>query len=117
LPPLQDWHAIFAAGGVKTINMESNKSIEQILHALEKLENIAGSFQVGTGTNRELFQFGYNAGRLAELTGAGRVVWDKLKSCVEVGQWHRVQHMVWEWRAEARAGLPIESKPQPSAET
>lgn len=87
----------------------SKHTHEQIRHALAKLTEIADKFYEGKGTQRDLFQFGYNAGRLAELTESGRAVWDTLKHKVEKESWMDVILIVAEWLPEVEVGLVIKS--------
>ena len=42
-------------------------------------------------TDRELLQVGYNLGRMAEITGWGRAVWDRLKEPIEARDWEFVE--------------------------
>jgi len=58
-------------------------------HCLKKLHELCHGLHPHDGTQpgqaiRDTFQLGYNAGRIAELTGWGRKVWDELK--VHVGE-------------------------------
>jgi hypothetical protein len=91
-------------------NTTNTTIITQMIHCLEKIEETADRLNEGRGSDRDILQLGYNAGRLAELSGEGRIIWDKLKDLVEGGLWDRIIHKVWEWRPEVRAGLPMEPK-------
>ena len=45
-------------------------------------------------SDKHLLQMGYNLGRLAEITGYGRKVWDRFKGPVEARDWIQVQRLV-----------------------
>ena len=56
----------------------------QLDHCFGKMvELVRNSKDFESMPSKELFQVGYNAGRLGELTPLGRKVWDALKTFVE----------------------------------
>lgn len=60
---------------------------EAIAHCLSKVGELAA---LESPTARDLFQLGYNLGRLSELTGLGReVCWDPWKD--RMGTWDSVE--------------------------
>lgn len=60
-------------------------SASHIAHCASQIAELAGR---GEPTRRDVLQLGYNLGRLAELTGAGREpYWDRWKEAVE--RWDR----------------------------
>jgi hypothetical protein len=68
---------------------------EQLNHCLTKLLEIAEMGSVMDLTTRDVFQFGYNAGRAAELAGEGREEWwDQFKFTVEDEDWATVYEIV-----------------------
>ena len=81
----------------------SNQTQAQIRHALTKLTEISHLMAEGRGEPRDLFQYGYNAGRLAELSGKGRAVWDILKGYVADGDWISPRYVIEGWEAQLLA--------------
>lgn len=66
----------------------TTKLVQDLVHIFQKLEELAEASAHATDgfTTKQAMQFGYNAGRLAELTGAGRAVWDSFKGFMEPGE-------------------------------
>jgi hypothetical protein len=69
----------------------TQQQIEGVKHSLEKMLSISYQMKMDS---RDLFQFGYNAGRLAELTGWRNSVWDDLKNDFEEGHLYNIQWTV-----------------------
>ncbi|MDP6358745.1 MAG: hypothetical protein QF473_26740 [Planctomycetota bacterium] len=68
---------------------------EQLNHCLIKMLHIAEMGDVQDLTARDIFQFGYNTGRAAELAGEGREQWwDQFKDSVAEEAWHKVYDIV-----------------------
>ena len=67
--------------------------LEEVAHCIEKMLSLTQKAEKdGALSPKDIFQFGYNAGRLAEITGEGRELWwDLLKGYVEQGQWILVE--------------------------
>ena len=79
-----------------------------ITHALDKIEECARNLKAVTCTvhttdyRRNIFQLAYNAGRLSELTGEGRNIYDELKPEIASGLlngWNAIETLIVpEWR-------------------
>ena len=96
--------------GLSSNDMGKQNTQAQISHALNKLTELTARLDVPEAPwERDLFQLGYNAGRLAELTGSGRYVWDTLKDAVELGRWKVISLQVLIWTHEFEADIPIGS--------
>lgn len=62
---------------------------EALRHAYSKIFAIAfkASVKEAEPSPREILQVGYNLGRISEITGEGREIWDTTKGMVECGDW------------------------------
>jgi hypothetical protein len=85
-----------------TPDAEGHQSLtEAVDHCVVKVYEICAGSAQGCPSNRRVLQLGYNLGRLAELTGLGRSVWDDTKQLVEEGRWAdiytkvRAAHFLW----------------------
>lgn len=71
---------------------------DNINHALEKIDECVDELsQVAFGSsdyNHSLFQMSYNIGRLSELTGTGRKLYDEVKGDIASGDWEFVGEAV-----------------------
>ena len=68
----------------------ASKLREDLTHIFKKMDEISKKFdECGNDAfpPKLVLQFGYNAGRLSELIGAGRNVWDSFKVFLEPGMW------------------------------
>ncbi|MDA0839877.1 MAG: hypothetical protein O3B01_02335 [Planctomycetota bacterium] len=70
---------------------------EHLNHCLTKMLEIAEMGSAMDLTTRDIFQFGYNVGRAAELSGEGRENWwDLFKASVAEEDWSTVYEIVLE---------------------
>ncbi len=60
--------------------MSPQENDPQIEHCIAKIRQLVGT---GDSQRRAVLQLGYNLGRLSELNGQGRAIWDDWKSAVE----------------------------------
>lgn len=95
----------------------SNNTQAQISHALAKLAELSLKLEVDSSAGkireRDLFQIGYNAGRLSELTDLGREVWDILKDDIDDRDYQSIAFMAARWREEYLPEETGEQTPQP----
>jgi hypothetical protein len=86
--------------------METNT--KDITHALDKIAECARNLKAVTTTvhttdyRHNIFQLAYNAGRLSELTGEGRKIYDELKPEIASGLlsgWNTIENVIVpQWR-------------------
>ena len=71
---------------------------DAITHAFDKINECADELNCGTaGTpefNHSLFQMSYNIGRLAEITGVGRALYDDVKPHIAASDWECVAECI-----------------------
>ena len=79
---------------------QDETSAHQQLHCFDKVAELASK---GTPTARDIFQIGYNMGRLQEMRADGREEWwDAYKQLVERGEWEAVAAAIERQRGTPR---------------
>lgn len=74
-------------GGYSVVSLEVPTREWELEHCYRKVAELAAQGQTGTLAPRDLMQVGYNLGRVSEITGEGRSVWDATKGMVAEGNW------------------------------
>lgn len=81
-------HILRTEGGRHALEKIMECSLRCIARARINTEESVGPITMGQEPlPRDLLQIGYNLGRLSELTGAGRAVWDSTKQFVVDGDY------------------------------
>ena len=76
-----------APAGYDAIDVEVPTREWELPHCYQKVAELAAQGQTGTLAPRDLMQMGYNLGRVSEITGEGREIWDTTKGWVQDGDW------------------------------
>lgn len=81
-------HILRSEGGHHALDKIMECSLRCIARARINTDLSVGDITLGQEPlPRDLLQIGYNLGRLSELTGAGRAVWDSTKQFVVDGDY------------------------------
>lgn len=86
-----------------------DKNATDVTHCVAKMAELLDDLEIADLQPRDIYQLGYNAGRLGELTGMGRQVWDRTKEAVQLGKKEEIIDLLqvinsylpgYDWEAE-----------------